>query len=69
MMFDVGCLFGKEELEVIPIFGACGLVSRGITCPVEQSIVFDGKVCRAKDIFSDNGYSPSSANIFSLKCE
>ena len=51
MMFDVGCLFGKEELVVTPIFGACGLVSPDITWQVEQSSVFDGKVCRSKDIF------------------
>ena len=51
MMFDVGCLFGREEFEVTPIFGACGLVSPGITCQVEKSSVFDGKVYRANKFF------------------
>ena len=51
MMFDVGCLFCKEDLEVTPIFGACGLVSSGMTWQVEESSVFDGKVCRSNDIF------------------
>ena len=50
-MFDVGCLFGKEEFVVTPIFGACGLVLPGITWQVEQSSVFDGKVLRERDIF------------------
>ena len=51
MVFDVGCLSVKEDLEVTPNFGACGLVSPGITWQVEQSSVFNGKVYRSKDIF------------------
>ena len=51
MMFDVGCLFGKEELEVTPIFGACGIVLPDFTLQVEQYSVFDGKVCILKDVF------------------
>ena len=51
MMFDVGYLFGKEEIEVNQIFGALGIFSSGITRQVEQSSVFNGKVCRAKDCF------------------
>ena len=51
MMFDVGCLFGKEELEVTPFFGSCRLVSPGITRQVEQYSVFYGKVYRAEDRF------------------
>ena len=43
-MFDVGCLFGREDLEVTPIFGACGLVSPGITWQAEQYSVFNGNV-------------------------
>ena len=50
-MFDVVCLFGKEELEVTPLFDDCGFVLPSITWQVEKTIVFDGKVCRAKDIF------------------
>ena len=50
-MFDVGCLFGKEQLEVNPIFGSFGIVLPGITWQVEQSIVLDDKVCREKDVF------------------
>ena len=44
MMFDVGCIFGKEELEVTTIFGDFWLVLPGITCQVEQSSVFGSKV-------------------------
>ena len=62
MMFDVGCLFGKGDLEVTPIFGAYGLVSPGIIWQVDRSSVFNEKVCRAKDIFSGNGSSPASEN-------
>ena len=51
MMFDIGCLFGKKELEVNLIFGTCGIVSPVITWQDEKSSVFDGKVCREKDIF------------------
>ena len=51
MMFGVSCLFVKEELEVTPFFGICGIVSPGIIWYVEQSSVFYGKVRRAKDIF------------------
>ena len=61
-MFDVGCLFDKENLEVISIFGACGIVSPGTTWKVGKSSVFDGKVCRAKDILSVNGYYSALAN-------
>ena len=50
-MFDIGCLFGKEELEVNPVFGACGLVSPVITWQVEKFSVFYDKVCRSKDLF------------------
>ena len=62
MMFDVGCLFGREEFEVTQIFGACGIVSPSITCQVEKSSVFDGKVCRAKDVLLVNGSSPALTN-------
>ena len=51
MMFDAGCLFGKDELEAPPIFGACGIFSPGITWQVGLSSVFDGKVYRVKDVF------------------
>ena len=51
MMFDVGCLFCKEELEVTPIVGPCGVFLTGITWQVEKFSVFYGKVCRAKDFF------------------
>ena len=37
-MFDVGRLFGKEDIEVTPIFGANGLVSPGITWQVENPV-------------------------------
>ena len=51
MMFDIGCIFSKEDLEVAPFFGACGIFLPGVTWKVEQSSVFGGKVCRSKDIF------------------
>ena len=50
-MFDVGCLFGKEEFEVAPIFGACGIVLPGITWQAEKSSVFDRKEIIATDLF------------------
>ena len=62
MMFDVGCLFGKEELEVTPIFGTCGIVLPGITWKVEQASVFNGKLCRYNFSFSVNGSSTALAN-------
>ena len=65
-MFDVGGLFGKEELEVNPVFGACGLVSPGITCQVEQSSLFDGKVCKSKDIFIGEWIFSSFGEYFSV---
>ena len=63
-MFDVGCLFGKEELEVTSIFGVFGLVLLDIMWQVEKFSIFNVKVCRAKDFSSVNGSSPDSANIF-----
>ena len=68
MIFDFGCLFGKEELEVTPIFGACGIVSTGITWQVEQSSVFDGKVCRSKDIFLSKWIFSSFGEYF-IQCK
>ena len=57
MMFDVGCLFGKEDIEIIPNFGACELVLPGITWHVEESSVFNGKVFISNDVFLVNGSS------------
>ena len=64
MMFDVGCLFVKEDLEVTPIFGTCGLVLLDIKWQVEQSSVFDGNACISNNIFSVNGSSTASENSF-----
>ena len=65
MMFDVGCLFGREEFEVTPNFGASVLVSTCITYQVEQYSVFDVKVCRVRMIFFlVNGSSPDLVNSF-----
>ena len=66
MMFDVDWLFGKKYLEVTPIFGACGIVLPGITWKVEQSSVFDGKVCRSKDIFLVEWLSYSFGKYFAV---
>ena len=54
----------KKSFKLLLLFCACGLVLTGITCQVEQSSVFDGKVCRAKYIFFlVNGSSPALENI------
>ena len=61
-MFDVGCLFGKLELEVTPILALEGLSNQVSHGRLNNLVSLMAIYAERRFFFSINGSSPYSAN-------